>query len=67
MHGAMGNLISWVATLTMILGWNWMIFKVSSNPSNSVILLFYGENNLVFLTELGWMLGQARPTFLRGD
>ena len=37
---ALGSLIWCVATLPIIGGWNWMIFKVPSNPSHSPILWF---------------------------
>ena len=36
-----GNLIWWVAALPVAEGWNWLDFKVLSNPSHSVILQFY--------------------------
>ena len=41
LDGTLGNLIWWVATLPMAGGWDWMIFKVLSNLSHSVILWFY--------------------------
>ena len=37
LDGALGSLIWWVAALPMAEGWNWMIFKVPSNLSHSMI------------------------------
>ena len=38
LDGALGNLVSWVVPLPMAEGWNWMVFKVHSNPNHSEIL-----------------------------
>ena len=35
---ALGNLVWWEVSLPMAGGWNWMSFKVPSNPNHSVIL-----------------------------
>jgi len=40
LDGALGSRGWWVATLLTAKAWNWMIFKVLSNPSHSVILFF---------------------------
>jgi len=40
LDGALGSLSHWVA-LPMAGGWDWMGFKVSSNPSHSMISWFY--------------------------
>lgn len=36
--GALSSLIRWTATLPLAGGWDWVIFKVPSNPNYSVIL-----------------------------
>ena len=36
--GILGSLTWWLAALPMGGGWNWVIFKVPSNQSHSVIL-----------------------------
>jgi len=36
-NGALGSLSWWVATLLVAWVWNWVDFKVPSNPSHSVI------------------------------
>ena len=38
LDGALGSLSWWGAALSMAGGWNWVGFKVLSNPSCSVIL-----------------------------
>ena len=38
LDGILGSLTWWLATLPMGGGWNWVIFKVPSNQSHSVIL-----------------------------
>ena len=38
LEGSLGSLILWLATLSMAEGWNWMTFKVLSNPNHSVTL-----------------------------
>jgi len=40
LDGTLGSLIWWVVTLPMAGGWNWMVFKIPSNLSRSVILRF---------------------------
>ena len=41
LDGALGSLSWWGAALPMAGGWNWVGFKVLSNPSCSVILWFH--------------------------
>jgi len=38
LDGALSSLSWWVATLLAAQGWNWVVFKVPSNPNHSVIL-----------------------------
>ena len=38
LDGTLRRLIQWLATLPMVGGWNHMISKVPSKPSNSMIL-----------------------------
>jgi len=38
LDGAPGSLSCWVAALPTAQGWNWVGFKVPSNPNHSVIL-----------------------------
>ena len=38
LDGALANLVWWEVSLPMTGGWNWMIFKVPSNPNLSVTL-----------------------------
>lgn len=35
LHGALGRLILWLAALSTVEGWSWLIYKVPSYPSNS--------------------------------
>ena len=37
LDGALGSLSWWVASLLMVRSWNWMIFKVLSNISHSMV------------------------------
>ena len=37
LDGALGNLVWWEVSLPMAGGWNWMVFKVPSNPNHSII------------------------------
>ena len=39
LDGALSNLVWWKVSLPWQGGWNWVIFKVHSNPNHSVILL----------------------------
>ena len=38
LDGALGNLVWWEVSLPMARGWNWMGFKIPSNPNHSAIL-----------------------------
>jgi len=38
LDGALSNLVWWKGSLPMAGVWNWMIYKVTSNPNHSVIL-----------------------------
>ena len=40
LDGALSNLVWWKVSLPMAGGWNYMIFKVPSNPNHSMILPF---------------------------
>lgn len=35
LHGALGRLILWLAALSTVEGWSWLIYKVPSYPSHS--------------------------------
>lgn len=37
LDGVLGNLISWVAALSTTGSWDWMIFKITSKSSQSMI------------------------------
>ena len=51
LDGALSSLIQWVATLLMAGGWKWVIFKVLSNTSHSMILLLYNFMNCRVILE----------------
>jgi len=38
LDGTLGSLSWWLATLSMAEGWNWMTFKVSTNPKCPITL-----------------------------
>lgn len=38
LDGALGTLGWWLAALPMASSWNWVVFKLPTNPSHSVIL-----------------------------
>lgn len=38
LDGALGSLVWWDVSLPMAGGWDWVVFKVPSNPKHSLIL-----------------------------